>query len=293
MPGRQFVADDPIKDEVADIDLVVKTSGGVLVRAVNRRFGFNQILVEGAAELRMGYGPVIKSIYFFDASLTGAARWNDLINRGNGEKALIDRNTSATTGVALYPGSALDTGAALNSWATADFLYIRFASPAGGVCIDMVTTNSTASVVAGSYSTSSGFTALVTLVDNTISGGAMLGTSAATATVTGEAITWAPQQNWVKRNLQQLLGDSDAPNEEGYWVRLAAGTALDSTVSLTQIVALAPQAASATSIRRGRRKATTEYVITLDDEVGGLEFMAVAGADTTIDISWIKTRQTQ
>src|SRR3990167_6433581 len=180
----QFVSDDPVKDEVADIDLVVKSSGGVLVRAVNRRFGYHTVLVEGAAELRMGYGPKILSIWFYDNSLTGAAQWNDLVNRSDGEKALIDRNTSSTTGVALNPSSALQSIDALNSWAAADFLYVWFASPAGGIAVDVVNTNTAVETLSGSYSSPSGWTALVTLVDNTLSGGATLGTSAATATAT-------------------------------------------------------------------------------------------------------------
>lgn len=291
--ARQFTLDDPLKDAVADIDMVVKTSGGVLVRTINRRFGFNQVLVEAAAESRLGLCPKINGIYFYDNSLTATARWVDLVNRANGEKALIDRNTSAVASVALFPGSALDTAAALNSWATADFLYFNFAQPAGGVGVDLVLLNANASVLAGAYSTASGFTTLVTLVDGTAAGGATFGATAATATDNSAVITWTPQQDWVKRRLREIVVDDNAPNDLGYWVRLSVSAVLDATVSVAQFVAMAPQTASATAIRRQRLKAAVEYVFNLDDEVGGLEWIAVAGADTTLDISWFKTRQTQ
>src|SRR3990167_5452941 len=103
MPGRQFVADDPIVANGCAIDpnMDVQDSATVRVHAINRRFGFNQILIEGAAELFYALGPKITSIYFYDNSLSGAAQWNDLVNRSDGEKALIDRNTCSTTAVVL------------------------------------------------------------------------------------------------------------------------------------------------------------------------------------------------
>jgi hypothetical protein len=289
---RVYVADDPLKRVVADVDFVVKTSGGVLVRAVNKRFGFNQIKLEAAAESRFAFGPRIKAIFFYDVSRAAGTRWINLLRlTNNKDYSLIDRNAHAATGVALFPVAGVDTGAHLNSWATGDFLYVCFEQPAGGIIVDTVTNNTTAATMAVSCSVGQTFIAATTLVDNTASGGATLGTGNASQTISGESITWTPQANWTRSDLRQIVGEADTPSEDGYWVRLSVSAGLDTTVSITSIYAMAALTASATA-NRGRLKATTEYVMNLDDEVGGIEFIAVAGADTTVDIDWYATRRT-
>ena len=284
------VRDDATISGMADVALVPKSSAGVLVKAINKRHGYDTIVVKPVLATRLGFGPKIRHIYFYDASQDADKRWIDLIHLDQRGLSLVDRNTSATSGVTgIFPNVALDTKSVLNAWATADFLYICFSSPAGGIGVDLVNLNADASTLAAQYLGSAGFAAVASLSDGTDSGGATMGTTAASSTVPSGVITWTPSAAWSAQNLREKLNDQTAPNERGYWGRLSVGTALDAAVSITQIVALVPQAASATAVGRSTMVAATEYVRVLATSVGGLEYIAVAGADTTMDISWFKS----
>lgn len=285
-------AEDAVKRVVGDKSFVVKTSGGVLVRGVNRRSDFDSVLLTAAADTRYAFGPKITAIWFYDASRTLGERWIDLLHLDSSSKemSLVDRNKHAATGVALVPHVGVDTGAILNSWDTADFLYICTEQPSGGVIIDTVLTNSSAAVMSGAYAVPGAFVAHTTFVDGSASGGVTLTTGAASATVSGEAITWTPQPAWRRASLRNIISDTDTPTVQGYWTRLSVGATLDSTVSITGIYAMAALTASATA-KRGTLRALTNYLFVLDESVGGVEFIAVAAADTTVDIDWFEHRK--
>lgn len=292
MAGLTHIAEDAVKRVVSDKAFVVKTNGGVLVRAVNRRIDFDSVLLTAAAATRYAFGPRILAIWFYDADAPVGSRWVDLMHLSNPrDRSLIDRNAHSATGVALFPTAGVNTGGILGSWDTPDFLYINFERPSGGIIPDIVTANTNVATIAAQYAANSGFVNHVTLVDGTISGSSTLGTGAASATVSGEAITWTAQPDWALRNLRHIITDADTPGLVGYWTRLSVSATLSATTTLTNIYAMAALVASATA-KRGNLQAGVNYMFVLDDTVGGIEFIAQAGADTTVDIDWFDHRKT-
>lgn len=286
------VSADPIKRVVSDKGFVVKTSGGVLVRGLNRRSDFDAVNLIASAASRYAFGPIIKGIWFYDASRSLGERWIDLMHLNSLDKfpTLTDRNSHAASNVSLVPHMGISTGDILDSWDTVDFLYICFDQPAGGIIPDMVNINSNVSTLAAEYGVPGQFRSHNTLVDNTASGGATLGTAAASLTVSGESITWTPQPDWQRAQIQNIIRDTDTPAMSGYWTRLSVSAILDSSVSITNIYAMAALTASATA-KRGNLQAGTNYYFVLDDSVGGIEVIAVAAADTTVDIDWYEHRK--
>ena len=161
--------------------------------------------------ITMGLGPPIRAAYFFDASLTEGARYRDLT------KELTDKNTA--TGSVTF----------LNSMQTDDFIYVGTPRRHRGIGIDVTNTNSTVSTMTAENSNGSGgFTAL-TITDGTQTGGnTTLGADG--------VVSHTVPLNWAA--IQLDLG-SGIRSEKLFWTRYAVSVALDTTVSIVEVVAAA------------------------------------------------------
>ena len=167
--------------------------------------------------ITLTFGPPIRRVYFYDASLTEPNRYIDLTS------SLIDRNTS--TG----------TAGALNSMQTADFIYIGCTRQFRGLAVDVTNTNSTTSTIALDYSGRAGvWTSLSSPTDGTASGGASFAQDG--------AITWTVPGNWVSSSLTL---PNEQKSESLYWVRISQSAALDATVSIVELAALGNQVVNA------------------------------------------------
>ena len=266
------VFDAPVREQYADPAAQVMsltTSGAVRSFAVPK--GASQCMIYPAAALTMGFGPRVRGAYFYDASNALGKRFGNML--GTSGSDLIDRDRATTS------------GAFLNSMTTGDFIYVCGNEKYSGVNFNVGTANDQASTLTAVYSAlDKTFTAL-TITDKTASGGATLAVDGNIFITTLPApLDWANQFS-----LFDLLNEPDAPTLQGFWVGFKVSATLKST---TQIKSGGQnESALALQNRRGvsgrtLHLATTEYVYPIHEEVGSLEFLAVADADTTVRINW-------
>lgn len=132
--------------------------------------------------------------------------------------------------------NSTSTTATLNSWDTAannHYLYLGAPIKFRGVQVDVVNTNSNASVLSTDYWNGAWTNAAST--DGTINTGASFGQDG--------AITWTVPSDWTKVDLATAVATTGAGVRDRavplYWVRFKVSAAFDATVSAASIVALA------------------------------------------------------
>ncbi len=257
-----------ISDGYSEKALTVPAGNGVKI-VYNVRHGFRRILIEGAAAIQLSLPPRIVSMWHFDASATGAAQWNDLLG---GNNAIINRHVDG------------DTGAQLDDWAVADFVYIATHATHGGFFIDMDASavNDNVSTMTLAYSKNDNTFAAQAITDTTI-------TSSKTLAKDGNILLNAVPADWEELDLRSLLGDSLAPGPKAFWVRLDVSAVLTGNVEIEQ-VATFHRNDSIGAPTGTLLKNAVEYTIDLADDVGGLEFVAQADSATSVNVSWIRQR---
>lgn len=126
--------------------------------------------------------------------------------------------------------STLVTLSSLDTNANSNAVWIGAALPFRGLSVDVVSTNSAASVLSGTYWNGSALSN-ISLTDNTASGG---NTFAQDAT-----ITWSVPTDWAKATLK-TAGSAAAAirTDELYWVKLVVSAQLDSSTTLASVHAL-------------------------------------------------------
>ena len=117
--------------------------------------------------------------------------------------------------------ATLVTLSSLSTAANGDYLYVGAHVPFRGLNATVVDANGVASVMTAVYSQIGDVWTALTITDGTASGGA-------TVAVTGN-ITWTVPTDWVKK----LVG-----GREMYWVRFQVSVALDSSTTLSSLLAM-------------------------------------------------------
>ena len=154
-------------------------------------------------------------------------------------------NLATFAAVTDMTGSAQDgststtmTLSSLATLANGGALYVGALRPFRGAIIDVQNTNSTASVLTVKYWNGTAWTT-TSATDNTASGGATLAVDG--------TVTWTLPTDWAKTSLS-LAGDAPivtipyAFDARFYWTRWEVSVALDSSVTLNSLMALARSA---------------------------------------------------
>lgn len=151
-----------------------------------------------------------------------------------------DALATATDNSEVCQDNNTATTATLNSWDTAannHYLYLGAHQQFRGVVVDVVNTNSNASVLSTDYWNGSTW-ANASSTDGTINTGASFGQDG--------SITWTVPTDWAKVDLATAVTTTGAavPQRTAplYWVRFKVSAAFDATVSAASIVALAKSA---------------------------------------------------
>lgn len=266
------VVDAPIL-ELYGQQVAPQTSANLIAarRSLNVRAGFNEILIEPEVEVRVALCPKIVGVYWYDAS---ADIFHDLLRENGEEEAMLD---SGKTGVATF------------TLATADFLYVGAVARYGGFQLDIndsIVNNNAATLTCAYPSAGSVWTAL-TITDGTDSGGA---TMAQDGNITFTVAVAPAQGVWRSDTLRQLTGLASAPNEPpAYWLRFDTSALLD-VVDIQQLAVFHVDMAAvlATGGGGGIFREDTEYTIDLGSNVGAIEFINIAAAATTMNVTHIR-----
>ena len=163
MPGD--ILDSGLHDSFGERLVQADDDGTKTVFA--RRYGadgiaFKKLLIEPVVQAcRIAFAPRITHLYFYDDSQSAGSKWINLLGASPN---LID---------AAGVGS---TGTTLDSWATADFLYVGTNRPNLGLFIDMLaaSVNGTTSTLTAAYGKNDATFASTAITDGTASGGATL-----------------------------------------------------------------------------------------------------------------------
>lgn len=260
------VVDQPIKKFEGET-LTVPASNGTR-DAYNIRPGYQEILIEPVAAMRLQFVPKITSILFYDSSNT---KWTDILKE---YPHFLDRTNAVDVGV-------------LSGMTTADSLYIGTAGIVGGERINVGTAvnNNTADLTAA-YSPASGdWTSLTVASDGTASGGATLAQDG--------LVLFTVPTNWGYRNLTDLSVPGTPPKSEAaFWQKLTVSALVDTPIlleNLTVVGQIGVGIDSTTAATGGIwLKATTEYTMDVAEDVGALEIMAQAASATTARVTWIR-----
>ena len=259
------VVDDPIRHFQGET-LTVPASNGTR-NAYNVRPGFQEILIEPVAAMRLQLVPAIKSLLFWDDS---AGRWIDILAD---RPRFFDRVSAESTTV-------------LGSMTANDRLYVGTVDIIAGMVVDMgATVNSVTATLTAQYSGPSGWATLTVAADTTDVAGATLAQDG--------LVTLTVPTDWVPRVLGELGLPPNAPKTPRlFWQRYIVGATLTAGIilaNLTPIGRIAPGTDSTTALTGGVwLKATTEYTMDISEEVGALEIIAQAASATTARVSWIK-----
>jgi len=264
------VTDQPIQEFYGQ-QVTPQSSADLIAarRSLNVRSGFTEILIEPEVEVRVALCPKIVGVYWYDKSVD---RWNDLLGGGGNDSEILD---SARTGTATF---TLDTD---------DFLYVGALSRFGGFRLDLDATliNDNASTLTCQYPAADGTWTALTITDGTNSSGTMAQDGNITFTVAA-----APAQGAWKHETLPKLTDLGAPTDTlAYWLRFDTSALLD----LVEIEDLAVfhvdmAAVLATGGGGGIFREDTEYTIDLHDNVGAIEFINIAAAATTMNVTHIR-----
>ena len=246
--------------------ITVPASNGTR-RAYNIRPGYQEILIEPVAAMRLQFVPKIVALLLWDDNV---ARW---INILESFPLLFDRE--ATTSMPL------------GTFTTADRLYVGTVGFIGGLEIDVgATVNAVASTLSAEYSPADGdFAAMTVATDGTDSGGATLAQDG--------LVTLTVPAGWAPRRLESLIPQLSPPKlGQLYWSRFIVSAGLTAAVildNITPIGRIAPGTDSTTARTGGVwLKASTEYTLDVSPEVGSLEILAQAASATTARISWVR-----
>lgn len=259
------VVDQPIR-ELFGQQVAPLTSANLTTsrRSLNVRQGFTEVLLEPEVEVRVALCPKILGVFWYDAS---ANVWHDL-----GDEIL----DSAKTGTALF------------TLAAADFLYIGAVRRFGGVRFDLDGSikNNNASTMTAQYSAGGNTWAAVAITNGTDSSGTFAQDGNVTITVEN-----MPAENvWIPSDLRKLTGLASAPkNSHAYWLRLITNNVLDQ-VEIEQLGSYHHDMAALLNTGGGGGifREDTEYTIDLRDDVGAIEFINIAAASTTMNVTWIR-----
>ena len=259
------VVDAPIK-ELFGQQVAPQTSANLTTsrRSLNVRQGFTEVLFEPEVECRVALCPKILGVFWYDAS---ADVWHDL------GSDILD---SAKTGTALF------------TLAAADFLYIGAVRRFGGGRFDLdgTTKNDNASTMTAEYSAGGNTFAAVTITNGTDSSG----TFAQDGNVTISVANMPDEGVWIPSDLRSLTGLTSAPkNSHAYWLRLITDNVLDE-VEIEQLGSLHHDFAALLNTGGGGGvfREDTEYTIDLNGQVGAIEFINIAAAATTMNVTWIR-----
>ncbi len=233
---------------------------------------FDEVQLYSDVVFRVALVARVEEIWFYDASATAGSRWKNLLDDN---RALSNRTFTGGTGTTL------------DSWATADFLYVGTTKQHLGFDWQMTSSvNGTNSVLTMEYSKSNVTFTATAITDGTISG-------SATMAQDGNVDINTLPTDWTKQDLSKILDDeADNPvpaHKKLYWVRFDVDTALDTD---TEIEALIPYhhttAVSTNSGAAYKAQLQTTYTFRRGQTVGGLqlsEFLAVGSK--TVDANWV------
>lgn len=237
------------------------------------REGFDEVQLFSTVAFRVALVARVEEIFFYDASAAAGSRFKNLLNEN---RALVNRQFTGGTGTTL------------DSWATADFLYIATTKQHLGFDWQM-----TASVHAGddstltmAYSKSDATFANTAITDDTKVGSKTMGKD-------GNVDINTLPTDWTKQNLGDILADEfDNPvpvSKKLYWVRFDVSAALDSDVEIEALIPYHHTTNTSTSAGAAfKGQASVTYSFRKGKTVGGLqlsEFLTVA--TRKIDINWI------
>lgn len=258
------VVDKPLK-ELFGQQVAPQTSANLAAarRSLNVRKNFTEVLIEPEVEVRVALCPKILGVYWYDAS---ADVWHDL-----GEDIL----DSAKTGDARF------------TLAADDFLYIGAVRRFGGARFDIsAIVNDNASTTTAQFSAGGNTFAAVTITDGTDTGAAF----AVDGNITIAVADMPAEGVWIPSDLKSLTGLASAPkNSHAYWLRLISSVLLDE-VAIVQLGSYHHNMAAvlATGGGGGIFREDTEYTIDINGQVGAIEFINIAAASTTMNVTWIR-----
>ena len=180
------------------------------------------------ADFRLHLNPALQYAYYYDASNDAGARWESVGATSGGS---LQRDLSSRT----RNGS----GAAMDSGATGDRLYLGFPMRIGGIHVEMKTRNGNASVLTVNYWNGSAWTS-TSAQDGTTQQGKTLNQD-------GD-ITWVEKTDWLAAHLGgnnfdgSVMGmsitDKDAPGVYAFWLQLLWSGALAADVEISNIWSL-------------------------------------------------------
>lgn len=233
-------------------------------RSLNMRRGFSELLIEPEVEVRVALCPKIVGFWWYDASLDV---WNDMI----------------------LDGSILDsgrTGSSFFTLAAEDFLYIGAVQRFGGgrFALSAVVNDNASTLVCEISQGGLGWTG-VTIVDGTDTGAGF----AQTGNVTIAVAEMPSATLWQANDLKALTGlASSPPNSRAHWLRLSSE--LLDPVEMTQFSVFHHNMAAilATGGGGGIFREDTEYTIDIHENVGAIEFINIAAASTTMNVTHIR-----
>lgn len=234
---------------------------------VLRRHGWNELIFYGDRAFRLNFGPVIREIWFYNASAAAGSRWETLT--GN---FLTDRHVDGNTATTL------------DAMTASDYLYVCTEDEHGGLYVDMNSTsvNDQASVLTMAYGKSDATWAAQAITDGTISpAGTTLGQD---GLITLDAIP----TDWLPQTLGDLgITDADRPGKKGYWVRFDVSDTLGTDTDIAQLAALSPIATGGTDTA-GYWPANTLVTVGFQGEVGSIEFLSQDTTAGNIYLDWVK-----
>ena len=253
--------------------LTVPASNGTKT-VFNRRRGYDGILIEPAAAMRLGFPPALEEVWV----RSGAGVWRDILagrKQGNANLSGSEAQTVVERGF---------TGQSLALLAT-DRLYLGFKRKVNDLFVDIGSTaNATASVLTCENSNTAGFAAL-TITDGTDCGGATFATDGNITFTVPAGIGWTPR---VLRHL--FPGEPSAPPDNLFWLRFAVSVALDAGTLVDQIAGfIETDGAGTNSGHTVFLNAGVEYYIRLHGDVGAIQPIAQAAAATTANVSWVRS----
>jgi hypothetical protein len=158
----------------------------------------------------------------------GMSPWLTVIRTTN---SLIDGNTVYDE-EAQYVGSSVITLSDQSTAGNGDFFYVGAERPFKGVIVDVTATNSASTIITVKYWNGSAW-ADISDTDGTISGGVSLAQDG--------IINWSVPAAWAKTTLKASGDTSLTSSAEAlrnlYWTRWEWSVALDSSVTLTSLIA--------------------------------------------------------
>ena len=259
------VVDQPIQEFFGQ-QVAPQTSANLTTarRSLNMRRGFSELLIEPEVEVRIALCPKIVGFWWYDASLD---KWNDLIKDGS----ILDSGR---------------TGSSVFTLAAADFLYIGAIQRYGGGRFDLsAVVNGNASTLVCQFPDKGlGWTG-VTIVDGTDTGAGF----AQDGNVTIALAEMPSEAAWQANDLKALTDlASSPPNSRAYWLRFSSEALNQVEIQQFSVFHHDFAAVLATGGGVGIFREETEYTIDIHENVGAIEFINIAAAATTMNVTHIR-----